>query len=174
MVISGIYLGMARETYERFSRIWYRRKALTYGSEITFWLLQTIIIFFVLYKVNYGEIRIYTFLAILLGYSMYVVLFQTVYKRLLEIIIKTSKFIIRMTIRIVDMFIIVPIKWILKVILAILSVVLRLVTTILNVLFYPVRILLKKINIRLPNKIIKHFDKVREVYSTIKDKLKKS
>src|SRR5690625_5859173 len=63
MVVSGFYLGIALETFRRFSPLWRHRPVLVYIFEVSFWLIQTFIIFYVLYKVNAGELRVYIFLA---------------------------------------------------------------------------------------------------------------
>ena len=67
MVLSGIYLGVIRDTFQRFAIYWKGRKLLSYLLEIIFWILQTLVVFYVLFLVNAGEIRLYIILACLLG-----------------------------------------------------------------------------------------------------------
>src|SRR5699024_4293439 len=88
MVLSGLYLGMALETFRRFSPLWRKNKFLVYFLEICFWLVQTLIIFYVLYRVNAGELRLYIFVACLLGFATYQALIASLYKRLLEQVVK--------------------------------------------------------------------------------------
>lgn len=88
MIISGIYIGIATETYNRVKRIWKTKPSLRMSLEIIYWLGQTFILYTALYYVNNGEIRFYVFLSVLCGYSMYVVLFRKLYRALLEKIIR--------------------------------------------------------------------------------------
>lgn len=172
MVISGIYLGMARETFQRCSPIWRRHIVFIYVAEILFWFLQTVIIFFILYSVNYGELRVYTFLSLLLGYSIYVVIFQSLYKRLLTLFIKFLRFLIRVIHRIITIFIIRPLQFIIKVITTILLSIFSLLMYVINLLLYPVKFIFKKLNSKLPKNNF-FINKLTTIYSIIKDKLKK-
>src|SRR5699024_5483544 len=88
MTLSGIYLGIAQETFRRFKPHWKPNRFLLYFMEIAFWLFQVALIFYVLFLVNAGELRLYVFLALFLGISMYQVLVASVYKRLLEMIVR--------------------------------------------------------------------------------------
>src|SRR5699024_6596963 len=152
MVAGGIYLGIALETFRRFSVLWKGNVIWTYVLEISFWMIQTVLLFYMLYKVNYGEIRVYTLLAILLGFSIYVVLFQTLYKKVLEFLIRCFRFITRMVIKITQTFIFKPVKWIISLVVALLLMVLNIILTVLKFVLYPVRFLLKSIYSRLPKR----------------------
>lgn len=166
MVISGIYLGIARATYERFSVKWAHHLILVYLLEILFWLLQTIIIFTVLYYVNYGEIRFYLFLAILLGYSIYMVCIHSWYKRLLEGCIKVLHFFLRFLKNFIWIVIIRPIQFIMSIVFTIGSFILSIVKGILKKMnFWPISKLKKIFN--------GFFNKIKGFYSTIKNKFKK-
>ena len=68
----------------------------------------------VLFQVNDGELRAYIFLACLLGFSMYVVMFKTIYKRVLEWIIKVLVALTKGIIKILNTLIIRPIRWIIE------------------------------------------------------------
>src|SRR5690625_6791910 len=86
MIISGIYIGIATETYNRVKRIWKTKPSLRMSLEIIYWLVQTFILYTALYYVNNGEIRFYVFLTVLCGYSIDIVLFFKLYQCLLEYI----------------------------------------------------------------------------------------
>lgn len=176
MIAGGIYLGFITETFRRASINWRNNVYATYIFEIGFWVTQTFILFFVLYKVNDGELRVYVFLACLLGFSIYVVLFKTIYKRLLEFMIKVIKVIVKGVIQTIDVLIIQPIKWIVHaaviVLLYVLNVCLKLLLFILKVLFYPIKLLLYGIKSLLPEKITKKITNMVMFCSTIIYKLK--
>lgn len=176
MVVGGIYLGFANDTYRRLID---RRKITTiflYFLEVSFWLIQTAILFYVLYQVNYGEIRFYIFLAILLGISMYVVMFQTLYQRILEIIIEIIKQIIYLIIRTIDTLIISPIKWVISLIVTIVTYtiyfIIKIVSFFLRVLFYPVKLFINLLEKLLPEKVLKNVTKILKFCSTILYKFK--
>lgn len=168
MILSGIYLGISRVTYERFSVKWQRHVILVYVAEIMFWFIQTIIIYFILYQVNYGDIRIYSFLAILLGYSIYVVLIDSMYKRVLEVCIKISRWLNSFIVKIVTFFIIRPVQFVILVIISVFS----FIWSLLFIIFKHVL----KLKVLLPIKWlrkIKFINKIKGICSTIKNKFKK-
>src|SRR5699024_5655404 len=84
MIAGGVYLGCAFETYRRLTRGLRKSWLFLYVLELGLWFIQTAVLFYMLFKVNGGELRIYVFLACLLGYSMYVVIFQKRHQQILE------------------------------------------------------------------------------------------
>src|SRR5690625_6330308 len=79
MILSGIYLGIVLETYRRFSVWWRNITFLKYLFEICFWLSQTVILFFILFKVNNVEFRFYILFAFLLGLTLSVLFFKKLF-----------------------------------------------------------------------------------------------
>jgi len=171
MVVGGIYLGFANETFRRFSVMWKKRVILVYLFEIIFWVIQTSILFYVLYQVNHGEIRFYIFLACLLGFSIYVVLFQSFYRRFLEILIQIVKQAAYITVRTIQELLIEPVKWLLALIVTIAMYVLDIGLTIifflLKIVFYPISLCGKLAKRMLPESFLKKITKFRSIYSTI-------
>lgn len=165
MVLSGIYLGVVRETFQRMSALWKHNRILLYVAEIIFWLLQTVIIFIVLYRVNYGDIRFYVFIALGLGYSMYIVLIQSFYKRVLNILIKLVRFTTNLIIQITTIIIIRPIQWLIMIVIALLSFIWTAIAFLFNGLLNLIARLFGKTNFHL-------FDKIKAICSTIINKLK--
>src|SRR5690625_7680140 len=88
MVLGGLYLGIAKDTFRRFSPYWKNKRFINYAMEICFWLTQTYLLFYVLFRINGGELRFYVFLACLLGYDMYKALASALYKKKMESIIR--------------------------------------------------------------------------------------
>src|SRR5699024_12815245 len=111
MVIGGFYLGMAIDTFRRFSTYWERNVFFKYLLEICFWLMQSLILFYVLFRVNDGEIRFYIFLSCLLGFATYQALAASIYKQLLEGVIRIVRSIYRFFKRLIEVLIIIPVKW---------------------------------------------------------------
>src|SRR5699024_11929463 len=91
MIVGGIYLGLAKDTLRRFAPLWDSGVFLKYGIEISFWFMQTVILYYVLLLVNAGELRLILFVALLLGFSMYQALFSRVYVKILELFIRFGK-----------------------------------------------------------------------------------
>ncbi|WP_337020346.1 spore cortex biosynthesis protein YabQ [Oceanobacillus massiliensis] len=173
MVLSGIYLGIVQETFRRFTRYWKKRILLTYFLECCFWLTQTAIIYYVLFRVNAGEVRLYVLLACFLGFSVYQVLVRSVYKKLLERLIRIGAAIYRFFSRLVHMLIISPISWCIRFIIRLIMSIIMLLTTIilfiLKVLFAPFRWILIGIYRLLPNRIKNFLNKIAGFYSTMKN-----
>ncbi|WP_306798748.1 spore cortex biosynthesis protein YabQ [Oceanobacillus saliphilus] len=173
MVSSGFYLGIIQETFRRFTPYWKNSKLLTYFLEISFWLTQTAIIFYVLFLVNAGEIRLYVFLACLLGFSIYQVFAKTIYRRILEGIIKVLTAIYRFFRNVIHAVIITPITWIIRLfvrlILLIITLLVTIVFFILRVVFTPFRWIGKGIYYFLPDSFKNFLHKIAGFYSTIKN-----
>ncbi|MGC4378606.1 spore cortex biosynthesis protein YabQ [Fictibacillus sp. Mic-4] len=120
MVGMGIWLGMAIDTYGRFVHEKRKWNWLHFINDIFFWVLQGLIVFYVLLHVNHAEIRFYIFVALLCGFSAYKALFQNVYKRLLETVISMIITLYRFVAKMVSAFLIRPVKWLIMLIIALL------------------------------------------------------
>src|SRR5699024_11617458 len=92
MVLGGMYLGLVNETFRRFTPLWQRSVFLRYSLEILFWLGQTRLLYYLLYMINYGELRFYLFIALFFGFSIYMALLEKIYTRILDFIIKLIKY----------------------------------------------------------------------------------
>src|SRR5699024_6032122 len=84
MILSGRYIEILKDTSRRMFISSHIPSVLRFFFKIIYWVSQTIIVYFILYKVNIGLLRFYIFLACLLGFSMYVVLVRAAYIIVLE------------------------------------------------------------------------------------------
>lgn len=162
MVLGGFYLGVAYETYRHFTPYWKHRPFFVYFLETSFWLSQTGLLFFLLYKVNAGELRLYIFFACLLGFSIYQVVAAPIYRKILD-------YIIRMTVMILRMFhaiLIRPLIWLFSFSLSILRFIGRVVQGMFSIVLIPMKGLGQFVYRLLPVKIIR---KIKGVYSTIEN-----
>ena len=173
MVVSGFYLGIALETFRRFSPLWRHRPVLVYIFEVSFWLIQTFIIFYVLYKVNAGELRVYIFLACLLGFSIYQALAAPLYRVVLEHIIRLLTAIARALKRLCHILILSPVGWLVRLILWGIWFVLWVLIHLTFVVLLPLKWLVQFIYFILPEKINNYFNKKVDFYSILKSKLLK-
>ena len=119
MIGMGSGCGAALDTYSRFLNRSERKRWIVFIHDFLFWIIQGLLIFYVLFLVNEGEFRLYLFLALLCGFSAYQALFKGFYQRFLEfliiLVIKLARFIANS----VHMLIFLPIKWVIVSILAI-------------------------------------------------------
>src|SRR5690625_1046895 len=169
MIIGGFYLGIARDTYLRFSPYWRQRIFLRYFFEIAFWMGQTLLLFYVLYRVNAGELRVYVFIACMLGFSIYKVIFSLLYKRVLEMIIRTLFMIYQFCKKVIRIFIITPIRGILYLILLLFQFIISILFFVVKLIFIPIRWTLGLAFSLLPKKIQKIIRKLEEFYSIMKN-----
>ncbi|MEN1966451.1 spore cortex biosynthesis protein YabQ [Lentibacillus sp. N15] len=177
MAISGVYLGAALETFHRFQPSWKSNRFLLYFMEIAFWLSQVLLLFYVLFRVNSGELRVYVFLALFLGFSAYKALIAPLYKRLLEIIIRIIVMCYRFLENVIKTLLIKPIKYVIQFIITLLlfagQVIISIVRFVGKIVFYPIKWVLSLIYRMLPKSIQNFFYKTAGFYSTIKNICKK-
>ncbi|WP_349409075.1 spore cortex biosynthesis protein YabQ [Pseudalkalibacillus sp. SCS-8] len=117
MIGSGIWIGIAMDTYHRFLPRNKKWNWLRFINDIIFWILQALLIFYVLLQVNHGEVRVIIFLALLCGFAAYQSLFQSIYKRLLERLIRIVIGLYKIIRNIIFILLIQPVKVILKLLL---------------------------------------------------------
>ncbi|WP_186575719.1 spore cortex biosynthesis protein YabQ [Aquibacillus kalidii] len=177
MIAGGVFLGAGIHTFRRFEVYWKKRVIFSYFIEICFWLLQTLILFFLLYLVNQGELRFYILIALVCGFAMFKGLLENMYQRVLEKIIQTSISIYHFFYRLVQAVIVRPLKWMISTIIAILlwtwGVILWIVLLLLKVVWYPISIIFKIIWRLLPKNAKKYLTQTGGFYSKIKNTLRK-
>ncbi|MFD9628726.1 spore cortex biosynthesis protein YabQ [Peribacillus muralis] len=119
MIGMGSGFGAALDTYSRFLKRSERKRWIVFIHDFLFWIIQGLLIFYVLFLVNEGEFRFYLFLALFCGFAAYQALFKGFYQRFLEflifLVIKLARFITDS----VHMLIFLPIKWVIVSIVAI-------------------------------------------------------
>lgn len=119
MIGMGSYFGAALDTYIRFLNRSVRKGWIVFINDFLFWVIQGLIIFYVLFLVNEGEFRLYLFLALLCGFAAYQALLKNIYKKLLEsfivIVIKS----VQLLTNLVKNIIFLPIKWIIVSVLSV-------------------------------------------------------
>lgn len=120
MILMGVWLGVAVDTYGRFMHP-NRWSILLFLSDILFWIVQSLLVFFVLLQVNEGEIRFYIFIALLCGFAMYRALFQTMYERLLTAMIRLHYRVMQFVVKMIRSFVVKPIKILIRLLLQLLT-----------------------------------------------------
>lgn len=105
MIGMGSLFGALLDTYNRFLQRQKRKNWIVFINDLLFWILQGLSIFYVLFLVNEGEVRIYVFLALLCGFAAYQSLMKRIYLKILEwlihVTIATYNFIVRLAIALI-------------------------------------------------------------------------
>jgi len=164
MVSMGLFFGISLDTYQYFLKRPIRKRSIVFIHDILFWILQALLMFYVLFLVNKGEVRIYLVLALLLGFAMYKSLFQALYLRLLKAIISFCIHSYRFFIKLFMNIVYKPIKSILQLLLSIIitlgkglmalvSGIFRVLRFIIKILFKPIEWLLSLLWLIVPKKV---------------------
>lgn len=147
MIAMGSYFGIALDTYKRLFQRSKRKLWFVFLNDILFWILQALIIFYILYIVNNGEIRFYIFLALLCGFAFYQSLLKNFYTRMLEwniqFTIKTYQFITRLIQVTIIRPIVVIVTFVFSVFLGFGQFLLRLFKRIVKILWWIIRLIFK-------------------------------
>lgn len=144
MVGGGIFVAASLDVFERLFGNRNKKSWTELFYQLSFWLSQAAILFYILYKANYGELRVYVFLAILCGFAMYRALLQPLFLTGLEKLIRVAMGLYRVIKKVIYRLLIWPIRSIIFLIFSLLIVVYKIVLKgillIIVVLFYPIRI----------------------------------
>lgn len=127
----GIWLGASLTTYHRFlpsRKVW---RWILLFTDLLFWGLQALIVFYVLLYVNQGTIRFYLFLAIAIGFSAYKGVLETTYNKFLNWLIRLFVGLARFLKKIVILFLVQPFLTLLKLSLALVKMLSRVLLGIL-------------------------------------------
>ncbi|SFQ20426.1 spore cortex biosynthesis protein YabQ [Salibacterium halotolerans] len=139
MLVMGMGAGVCLDVYERlFVRI-IRSSWIRAGGDMMFWFLQALLVFYVLFQMNSGELRFYIFPGLAVGFFVYRYLGRASFLRILEFFCRMGYGMYRIFRAVVTVLVLHPLKFILQ--LAAASVMMGL-TIIKNFLFLCLRILL--------------------------------
>ncbi|PRS76080.1 MULTISPECIES: spore cortex biosynthesis protein YabQ [unclassified Bacillus (in: firmicutes)] len=164
MVAMGIWLGASLDTYKLFVNREKTVKWLLVIHDLLFWLVQGLLFFYVLLLTNDGEFRLYIFLAVALGFSMYQALMKQLYMNILKFMMMCVYQTALVFKRLVMSIVFQPIRWLLTLIISAIMFLLhlllrlvhftfRLVWKVLSVVCYPLIWLLNVTIIhRIPEK----------------------
>lgn len=89
MLGMGALFGVMLDTYQRLLQRSTVKHWLIFFNDLLFWVIQALLIFYILFLVNKGEIRFYIFVALLCGFAAYQALLKGIYLRILDRIIQT-------------------------------------------------------------------------------------
>jgi spore cortex biosynthesis protein YabQ len=189
MIGMGALFGATLDTYNRFLNRSERKRWLVFLNDIMFWVLQALSIFYILFVVNFGEIRIYIFVALLCGFAGYQALIKQLYLAFLERVILFFISLYKFGVKMVKKLIYSPIKWIIVLLITmvlsvgkgLISVIIFLLKVILKVLQWAIKLvtapiwwILKGIWNLLPKNLTKRVEKLyNKVAGIFKEYIKK-
>lgn len=184
MIGMGALFGMMFDTYQRFLQRSKRKHWLVFFNDLLFWIIQALIIFYVLFLVNKGEFRFYILLALVCGFAAYQSLLKGMYVRLLEMLITlavtTANFVFK-TFRLLVLkpifglfhFVLVIILFLGRGLFTLVKFVFKLLLFSIKILFYPFEKIMLKVWKLLPKKVKKNvetfYNKLAGNFSKIKN-----
>ncbi len=116
-IINGILIGVLFDFFRILRKTFSTKDIITYMQDILFWILAGFIILYSTFTFNNGEIRIFMFIAILIGVIFYMTLISSY---IVKINVKAINFIKELIQKIINILI-TPFKWIYKFIKRIIS-----------------------------------------------------
>ena len=114
MIGMGSFYGAALDTYNRFLKRSERKRWIVFIHDVLFWVIQGLLIFYVLFLVNEGEFRFYLFLALFVVSLLIKHYSKTYIERSLEIFIKIVINIFKFCVKSFQILIFLPIKWVIN------------------------------------------------------------
>lgn len=120
MIGMGSFLGASLDTYRHFLNRQQVMKWVVLLNDLIFWVVQGLLVFYVLLLVNEGIIRFYIFLSILCGFAAYQSMFRTLYLKSLFFFIRFVTTIYQFMKKMVQLFIFKPITIVVRLTVSIL------------------------------------------------------
>ncbi len=145
MIGMGSLFGATLDTYQRFLKRGKRKRWIVFLNDLLFWFIQGALIFYVLFLVNYGEVRFYLLLALLCGFSAYQALFKIIYLKLLESLIQWIKSIARLIYRTAYLLVYKPFRGLYLLIIAIILYVFSLLLSLVKIVWIMVKWVVKTV-----------------------------
>ncbi len=104
---TGIIIGILFDIFRVLRKTFKTKDIVTYIEDIVFWILTGFIVLYSIFTFNNGEIRLFMFLAILIGIIIYILLISSYFIKINVMILTTLKNIISKTIKII----LIPFKY---------------------------------------------------------------
>ena len=177
MIGMGCYFGASLDTYQYFLNRPKRKRIIVFIHDLLFWFVQALFIFYVLFLVNEGELRFYSFLGLICGFAAYQSLFKKMYMYMLHVAITICVAIANFSKKVCTFTIVRPIVGIIKMIIYFIKMLIKFVKMtllvilkIVKVLFIPIVWLIRQFYKMLPNIFT---NKIEKLYNYSKGFFKK-
>lgn len=109
-LLNGISIGLLFDFFRILRKSFNTKDFMTYIEDVCFWLLTGLLILYFIFIFNNGEIRIYMFVSIILGFTIYIL---TLSKYIVKISVNIILFLKNIIIKIISI-IIFPFKYLYK------------------------------------------------------------
>lgn len=90
-IINGLFIGILFDIFRITRKSFKTSDFITYIEDTIFWILTGILTLYFIFKFNNGEIRLYIFIGIILGISMYILIISKHFVKINTIIIEKIK-----------------------------------------------------------------------------------
>ena len=110
-ILTGFLIGILFDIFRVLRRSFKTSDIITYIEDILFWIITGLIILYVLFAFNNGQIRGYTLLGLILGGFLYLLIFSNIFIKVMVTILNYIKKVVGFIINIV----ISPIKFVIKI-----------------------------------------------------------
>lgn len=111
-ILIGVIMGMLYDLIRIFRKIIPHSNWIVQIEDTIYWIICALIGFAILYMHNYGQIRFFVFIGIILGSIFYLCTFSIIFMKFATWLIDVIKHIIRTLIHILS----IPIRWIISII----------------------------------------------------------
>lgn len=169
MIFVGFYLGCMFDTNERIAHTLKEKRIFKWLCQLLFWLLQSLMIFYGLVKINGGQVRLYFLFAIVIGYWFYFFSFRHVYQLILGKIIQLIRKISLIFLKIITIFLIKPIKFVVQAFLTVVNIAIMVVMKLFLFLLAILNWIIRPIYLIIPINVKKYLVSLSPLYSKIKD-----
>jgi spore cortex biosynthesis protein YabQ len=184
MVGMGLFFGICLDTYQYFLKRPERKRIIVFFHDLLFWILQALLLFYVLFLVNQGEVRIYIALALVLGFAFYQSMLKAPYLRILKLFISISVQLYHFIVKLIIMIVYKPIKSFIlllvsiiiifyKGLMALVKIMVRVLRFIVKILFMPITWIFSLAWLIMPNKGKKYVEKFSSEIAGYSKKIKK-
>ena len=171
MIGMGCCFGASLDTYQYFLKRPTRRRFIVFIHDLLFWFVQALLVFYVLFLVNQGELRFYSFLALICGYAAYQALFKNAYMRALQVVIAICIAVAEFVKKVCMLTVIKPIVGIvmaviyvlrmaIKSLLLVMRFILRVIMSIIKVILKPFVWIIRRFYKMLPISFTNKFEKL--------------
>lgn len=110
-ILTGFLIGILFDIFRVLRRSFKTSDIITYIEDIIFWIITGLIILYVSFVFNNGQIRGYTLLGLMLGGILYLLIFSNIFIKVMVTILNHIKKILKFIINIATY----PIKFVIKI-----------------------------------------------------------
>lgn len=146
MLASGAGIGLLFDLYRVLAHELRFPRWLIPLFDLAYWAAATIFVFRMLLIGNFGEVRLFVFIGLFAGYTVYFLILSRSSMQAIRIVIRIIERLIQLVVRIVEICIIRPVLFLYKLVLILLGFVTTVAMFLLKVvvqLLYPLRFLLR-------------------------------